>query len=176
MIQPLQLAVAAAIAMVVVGTLLPRGFIPLNRAEPVAASARPSNDPPQQTAMSYGGSETLEADAAGHFHAQAEIEGRVVAMIVDTGATFVSLSAEDAARVGLEPMPSDYTIAMSTANGTTHAAPVRLREIRVGAIVARDVPAVVLQPGLLGQSLLGMSFLKTVGHVEMGSRQLVLRE
>jgi aspartyl protease family protein len=174
--QPLQLALAVAVAMVAAGTLLPRGFVALNGAEPVAVSARPDAASPQQAALSFGGSETLEADTAGHFHAQAEIEGRIVPMIVDTGATFVSLSAEDAARIGLEPMPSDYTISMSTANGTTTAAPVHLREIRVGAIVARDVAAVVMQPGLLGQSLLGMSFLKTVAHVEMGSRQLVLRE
>jgi aspartyl protease family protein len=176
MTQPHHLALAVAIAMVALGTLLPRSFLALNGTEPVAASARPEEVPSRPAAMSFGGSETLEADAAGHFHAQAEIEGRVVPMIVDTGATFVSLSAEDAARIGLEPMPSDYTVTMATANGTTSAAPVHLREIRVGAIVARDVAAVVMRPGLLGQSLLGMSFLKTVAHVEMGSRQLVLRE
>jgi aspartyl protease family protein len=64
---------------------------------------------------------------------------------------------------------------VSTANGVVQTAPVRIREIRVGDILVRDVEAVVLPPRALGVSLLGMSFLRRLEGFEIAKGRLVLR-
>src|SRR3990172_6470937 len=78
---------------------------------------------------SGGGTVELAAGATGHYHADAEINGRPVEVMVDTGATLVALTYEDAERAGLRLKPSDFTRAMSTANGVTRVAPVTLDRV-----------------------------------------------
>ena len=67
-----------------------------------------------------------------------------------------------AARLGIYPRPSDYTVRVSTANGVTKAALVQLRSVEVGDIVVRDVQAIVHSDQGPGVNLLGMSFLSRV--------------
>ncbi len=165
-----------AVAMVIVGAVLSHRLPPQATDAPAPTADGDAARRPRTPSLSGAGSVTLAADAAGHFHAEAEIEGQTIPMLVDTGATTVALTERDASRIGMAPMPSDYKVRVSTANGIAAGAPIRLREIRVGGLVARDVPAMVMPAGLLAQSLLGMSFLNMLGHVEMGSRQLVLRQ
>ena len=57
-----------------------------------------------------GTSMQLRADGRGHFKAQVEIDQSRLAMLVDTGASMITLSFEDAASVGLHPSPSDFTM------------------------------------------------------------------
>ena len=118
----------------------------------------------------------LSADALGHFMTPVEIDGRRAAMLVDTGASMVTLTYDDAAAMGLHPSPSDFTIVTQTANGTARAAPVRLRSVRLGQIELRDIDAMVATRGSLGQSLLGMSFLKKLAGFEIAQGKLVLRQ
>jgi aspartyl protease family protein len=96
-------------------------------------------------------------------------------MLVDTGASIVALSYDDARAVGLSVHPAAFTRKLSTANGVVEAAPVQIREIRVGEIVARNVDAVVLPRGRLETSLLGMSFLKRLGGFEIARGRLTLK-
>jgi aspartyl protease family protein len=117
----------------------------------------------------------LSADARGHYHAQVEILGRRVPMLVDTGASIVALTQEDAAAFGVHVSPGDYTVALATASGMAKGAPATLREMRVEGILARDVEAVVLPRGVAGRSLLGMSFLRTLRGFEIADGRLVLR-
>jgi aspartyl protease family protein len=173
---PIKLAIMAAIVMAVVGTMLPRRLMPEATATMTDLSTGGSSGSELLPAPSGGRTVTLQADGFGHFHAGVEVDGRVISMMVDTGATEVALTADDAATIGLRPLRSDYTARISTANGVTAGAPVRLREVRIGAIVAHDVNAIVMEAGALGQSLLGMSFLAAIGHLEMGDHQLVLRQ
>jgi aspartyl protease family protein len=63
-----------------------------------------------------------------------------------------------------------------TANGTTFAAPVRLRSIAVGPIELRDVEALVTKPGSLNENLLGMSFLRRLRSYEVSKEFLTLRD
>lgn len=118
----------------------------------------------------------LRADGLGHFNAPVEIDQTRLAMVVDTGASFVTLSFEDAAAVGLHPSPSDFTMSLNTANGVSRVAPVRLHSVRLGRIELRDVEARIATRGALSQSLLGMSFLKKLGSFEIGGGQLILRQ
>jgi aspartyl protease family protein len=118
----------------------------------------------------------IAANEQGHYYADVFIDGRPVQVVVDTGATAVALREEDAASLGLFPSASDYTISVQTANGTAHAAPVKLREIKIGSIQLFDVDAIVAEHGALGVNLLGMTFLSRLSRVEMVGGSLLLRK
>jgi aspartyl protease family protein len=118
----------------------------------------------------------LQADARGHFETQAVINGRGIGVMIDTGATSVALRFEDAARLGLRTEPADFTIPISTANGTVKAARAILTEIRIGAVRIRNVEALVVPPRALATNLMGMSFLKRLSKVQIAGSKLVLVE
>ena len=80
--------------------------------------------------------------------------------MVDTGATMVALTYEDAERAGIRLKPSDFTRGVSTANGVTRVAPVTLERVSIGDITVRNVAASVSERGRLQTTLLGMSFLE----------------
>lgn len=129
-----------------------------------------------QAQVSSGREVTLSAQSNGHYVADIDINGRDIEVLVDTGATLVSLTYEDAERVGLFLSPNDFTARVSTANGAAKVAPVRLDRVEIGGITVRDVDAVVSERGRLGTTLLGMSFLSRLGRVDMRQGQLVLAE
>jgi aspartyl protease family protein len=115
-------------------------------------------------------------DRSGNYRTDVEIDGHFIQMMVDTGATYVSLTDADANAVGLRPPPSDYTYRTMTANGMGVAAKVRIAELRIGPMQIDNIEAFVMPPGVLGTSLLGMSALRRLGSVEISSGQLVLRQ
>ncbi|MFH6782084.1 MULTISPECIES: retropepsin-like aspartic protease family protein [Methylobacterium] len=117
----------------------------------------------------------LAQDGAGQFRAHPQVEGQVLRMLVDTGATHCVFTSEDAARIGLRLSGRDFTAKVGTANGTIPAAPVRVREVRVGGITVRDVEALVLPSGRLETSLLGMSFLRRLRGFEVAAGRMTLR-
>jgi aspartyl protease family protein len=137
----------------------------------LVGSARPEASANAATGRSL----TVSADLAGHFVVHPALNGQRVRMLVDTGASSVALSHEDAALLGLRVEPRDFRGRVSTANGVVQTAPVRIKEIRVGDILVRDVEAVVLPPRALGVSLLGMSFLRRLEGFEIAKGRLVLR-
>lgn len=147
---------------------------PAPQPAPQTASVSRQQAPAPARASGFG-SVVLKADAGGHFHAQIEIDGQRIPMLVDTGATIVALRAEDAQRLGVNPMPSDFTIKISTANGEIRAARANLREVRLENLTVTDVAAVVMPPGVLAQSLLGMSFMKKLGSFQVANGELVLK-
>lgn len=111
----------------------------------------------------------------GHFAVRGAINGRAMTLLIDTGASTVVLKPADAARAGIDPKSLSYTAAVHTANGTTFAAPVRLRSIAIGPIELRDVQALVTKPGSLNENLLGMSFLSQLRSYEVSKEFLTLR-
>ena len=123
------------------------------------------------------GETRLSPDRLGHFLAEATVNGTALQMLVDTGASFVSLSAKDAELLGLHPGERDFTYRVSTANGVVKAALVRLREMQVGDVSLRDVQALVPEAsGGPPMSLLGMSFLKRLAGFETIQGKLILRQ
>lgn len=117
----------------------------------------------------------VSADLRGHYLVRPEIENFRIQMMVDTGASLVALKASDAKALGIRPSPRDYTMSLSTANGSVRGARVTLREVRLGDIVIRNVEAVVLPEGALGVSLLGNSFLRKLKGYEVQTGRMVLR-
>jgi aspartyl protease family protein len=105
----------------------------------------------------------------------AQINGAQVAMVLDTGATSVVLTQEAAKAAGLPVEILAYTATIETANGRARAAPVTLDRIAIGGIVERAVPALILPPGQLRTSLLGMSFLSRLQSWEVRGERLLIR-
>lgn len=118
----------------------------------------------------------LRAGSGGHFHAIARLAGADIDVMVDTGATMVALSYEDARRAGIFVRDSDFTQRVRTANGMASVAPVTLPRVTIGDITVANVEAVVSQPGRLATSLLGMTFLGRLGRAELRNGVLLLQE
>jgi aspartyl protease family protein len=116
---------------------------------------------------------TFRARDDGHFQVEAMVDGKRILFMVDTGASDVVLTRDDAERLGLQPESLDYSRVYETANGTGYGAPVRLGEIVVGPIRLTDVRASVNQAPM-DRSLLGMSFLGRLGAYEVRGDRLTL--
>ncbi|MBX9470078.1 MAG: TIGR02281 family clan AA aspartic protease [Rhizobium sp.] len=118
----------------------------------------------------------LHKTLGGHFETSVGMGPVSVPVLIDTGASSVALRYEDAMRMGIDPGDLSFTRTVLTANGRASAAPLRIPEIRLGSIVRTNVEAVVLEEGLLDQSLLGMSFLSTLSSMQMQTDELRLRD
>lgn len=112
---------------------------------------------------------------AGEFNLLARVNNAELVMLVDTGASSVVLTVEDARAAGLPVDLLKYDVTIQTAKGRGHAASVVIDKITVGGITERRVPALVAQPGQLQSSLLGMSFLSRLESFEVRGERLVLR-
>ncbi|ASR06056.1 MULTISPECIES: TIGR02281 family clan AA aspartic protease [Rhizobium] len=112
----------------------------------------------------------------GHFKADVAVNGQTVEMLVDTGASMVALSREDAERIGIDLSRLTYSMTIMTANGRGRAAPVTLDQVAIGPIIRNNVAASVAEDGRLDQSLLGMSFLETLGSLQMQTDELRMRD
>ena len=139
-------------------------------------SAPATTEGPRQTASPSGFSVELKSDRRGHFEAEAEVNGRNISALVDTGASMVVLTYDDAERSGIFVKPSDFTVTSRTANGTARNAPVTLDELCIESVCVRNVPAMVAEEGRLHVSLLGMTYLGRLSRFEVRSGTLVLEE
>jgi aspartyl protease family protein len=115
----------------------------------------------------------FRARGDGHFHVEAMVNGERVLFLVDTGASDVVLTPDDAARLGFEPQSLSYSEAYRTANGIGYGAPIRLDTIEVGPIRLTDVAASVNQAPM-DRSLLGMTFLRRLSAYEVRGDSLTL--
>jgi aspartyl protease family protein len=125
----------------------------------IALSSLPHATSPEAPELRLFPLTELKAVSGGHFITTAEINGRDIDVMVDTGATAVALSYEDAETAGLRPSSLDYTVTVSTANGLAKAAPVTLEKVEIDGVRVSDVNGLVMPEGAMRGSLLGMSFL-----------------
>jgi aspartyl protease family protein len=112
--------------------------------------------------------------ADGHYWAEANVNGHEVKFLVDTGATAVSLTMEDARRLGINPTSLDYDARVITANGATRGARVKLDTVSVAGAEVHDVDALVVEAGL-STSLLGMTYLGRLSQFEATPTAMILR-
>lgn len=136
---------------------------------------RPEIPPDIQPEIRLMAMTQLKAGSGGHFITTADINGREVKVLVDTGATVVALSYEDAENVGLKPHTLDYTIPVSTANGVAKAARVKLKFVMIDNLKVRDVDGMVLPEGTMRGTLLGMSFLSRLKSFTISDGKLILK-
>jgi aspartyl protease family protein len=83
--------------------------------------------------------------------------------MVDTGASLVAINETTARRIGVSIASLDFKYPISTANGETRAAHIRLQRVEIGSVRVEDVDAFVLRDKALSGTLIGMSFLKRLG-------------
>jgi aspartyl protease family protein len=168
--------VTFAAAAVVAGLIVPH-FADRMKAPAtfVAAPTQPTVVPVTPT-TSDSDSVVVPRDSVGRFRTGGRIDGRELQFTVDTGASIVALTADDAAQLGIHPAPVEYTMLIKTANGTVHAAPTTLDMVEVGDIMVRDVAAVVMPDGALSENLLGMSFLSRLRHFDYSDGKMVLEQ
>lgn len=136
-----------------------------------AAVVRPALDAPQ---ISNSTSAQIARAADGHYWAEADIDGRAIRVLVDTGATVVALTRQDAQRLGLRLTPSDFIHTVETASGPVKAAAVELGHVAVAGARVTKVRALVVEQGL-PHSLLGMSYLGRLSAFEARPTGLTLR-
>jgi len=110
----------------------------------------------------------------GHFAVRASVDQVPLTLLVDTGASFVTLTTGDASGIGIDVGRLRFVTQIRTANGVIRAAPITLTSVSVGTIERREVPALVAPPNSLDQSLLGMSFLDTLNGYGISGDRLVL--
>ncbi len=110
----------------------------------------------------------------GHYWAEAQVDGRWVHFLVDTGASTVALTKQDAQRLGFDLSALVYDRPVSTANGKTMAAGVTLDRVAVAGARVDRVEAMVVPEGL-SASLLGMSYLGRLSRFEATPTALILR-
>lgn len=109
----------------------------------------------------------------GHYWADGQVNGAPVRFLVDTGASKVSLTPQDARRLGLDLAGLVYDQRVRTADGDSLAARVRLSSVTVDGVRVADVDAMVIDRGLPA-SLLGMSYLGRLSRFEATPSSLVL--
>jgi aspartyl protease family protein len=119
------------------------------------------------------GSIELQRQPDSHFYADVRINGAPVHMLVDTGATLIALSREDAQSAGVATSIGMPNVVGEGADGEVHGEWVRLESVELGPLSARGLEAVVLNSG--AQSLLGQQFLSQFKSVEIHGDRMVLR-
>jgi clan AA aspartic protease (TIGR02281 family) len=142
---------------------------------PPAPADPPGNNATAPTILRAGpGVHTLtyRADPRGHVALVALVNGAPVRFLVDTGASRVTLTAEDARAAGIGSGELVFNQRSQTANGLAREAPVTLHEVRIDRLSIDNVSAAVNEN--LTVSLLGMSFLKRLKSFEMRDGSLTI--
>ncbi len=127
---------------------------------------------PRQSVLSTGQVEVPRM-FDGHFYLTARLNGEPVEFVVDTGATDVVLTKDDARRVGIDPEALTYTGTAMTANGVVRTARATIERITLGEIEDRNLE-VWINEGAMDRSLLGMAYLRRFSRIEIADDMLIL--
>ncbi|ADL00387.1 conserved hypothetical protein [Brevundimonas subvibrioides ATCC 15264] len=148
----------------------------LSHQSPRAAEAATPVQPMAQSVIVpvTGQPAQIAKSADGHFWAEADIDGRAIRVLVDTGASVVALTRDDALRLGLRLTPADFNRTVETASGPAKAAAIQLDHVAVAGARVERVQALVVEKGL-PHSLLGMSYLGRLSAFEARPTGLTLR-
>lgn len=124
-----------------------------------------------------GGEVILRRDnRSGQFETTALVNGVETSFLVDTGASSVVIPYSEAKRIGIADTDLNYLLQVSTANGTTFVAPIRLNALKIGDIVVNDIRAAVSKPGELESGLLGMTFLDRLEGYSVSGDVMTLKQ
>ena len=132
--------------------------------------AQRANEP---TVIKNDGTVELNRNEDGHFYADVQINGAPVHMLVDTGASVIALSRDDARSAGIATSIGMNDVVGEGADGAVHGEYVKVDRMELGPRTVEGLDAVVLNSG--EQSLLGQSFLAKFDSVEIHGNTMVLR-
>ena len=114
----------------------------------------------------------IYANANGMFELDGSINGRPTGFLLDTGATYIALSSDEADRLGIAYQSAPKSL-IQTASEVVPAWQVRLGQVKVGDIVVSNVDAVILNGSTPSTALLGMSFLKNLKMQRNGAAMIL---
>ncbi len=124
---------------------------------------------PSGASAEADGTIALSLSKDGHYYTRAEVNGVTIKFMIDTGASSIVLTPNDARRVGFDVASLSFTEQTETANGIGRAAIIELEDLRIAHLAMRGLPARVNQAPM-SESLLGMEFLRRLNgwRVERG--------
>lgn len=171
------------LAMIAIGTLVGIAMPSRAPAPAAAVETEPAHvvtaQRPVRTAAAptgpgaWGGELRLRPRANGHFYATASVNGQPIAFVVDTGATTVALTVDDARRAGIAVDPSRFDVVGTGASGPIRGHEIEIRTIALDGKEARGLTGVVLDG--LEVSLLGQTYLSRLQEVRMAGGEMILR-
>jgi len=163
----------ALIGVALLAPSMPSGLRGIDAPDARAAPSadKPTGEEPGDGTIASASARELMRAPDGHFYAEAQVNGARIRFLVDTGASIVALTRQDAQRAGIA-LPSERAIARGV-GGDVEVIPVTIDRLAIGTIEARDVRAAVAEE--LEVSLLGQSYLSRVGRVEISGDRMVLR-
>ncbi|MEW9898849.1 retropepsin-like aspartic protease [Chitinivorax sp. PXF-14] len=123
---------------------------------------------------SGAGKTVLQSDGQGHFLTDVMINGATVRGLVDTGATYVSMSMSQARSLGIK-LDGAPKGAMQTANGAVPAYLVKLQSVKVGDITLSNIDGLVSAGDQGGVVLIGMSFLNRLSMQRDGEKMVLTK-
>lgn len=117
---------------------------------------------------------TLIADSRGHFVTIGAINGITVRVLVDTGASLISMGSTEARRLGINYTAGQKAFS-STANGVVPTYRVKIDEVRIGDVTLNNVDGMVHVGDNLPIVLLGMSFLNRMEMKRDGEKMVLTK-
>lgn len=166
---------AALVTIVIVGAgigaMMPSGHrnaapVPDARAETEENAAHVSPTEPLRELV-------LNRRANGHYYVDGLVNGRETHFLIDTGATHVAITLDDAKRIGLDIDPGDFDYVGQGAGGPVRGQQVMIDRIVIGGRVVTNVRAAVVEG--LTTNLLGQSVLSQLGTLEISRDRLTVR-
>ena len=131
--------------------------------------------PTHRTEPSAPGIEvSLQRSSDRHFYATASVNGHDVRFLVDTGASEIALTEDDARKVGIKFDPDRYELLGEGASGFVRGQYVNLDTIQIDGIHENGVKAVVVEGAAV--SLLGQPFLENIDEIVIRKGEMVLRD
>ena len=140
----------------------------------IEQTAPQSTQPLTQPIVESSSVVSIRKSPDGQFWTDGRANSANIKFLIDTGASVVALTPEDARRAGHNPRNMKFDIPVNTANGQIFAGRVQLKSVTIGAVTVRDVEALVVPEGL-SVSLLGMSYLGRLQKVEATPTMMILR-
>jgi aspartyl protease family protein len=116
---------------------------------------------------------TLRKSDDGHFWVTADVNGRPVRFLIDSGATFTALSADAARQAGVEADGLSLKTVIETANGTVEAERGTIGKLDVGSLTMRDHD-VVISDAFGDTNVLGMNFLSDLESWRVEGSSMIL--
>lgn len=155
----------------------PSGNVPADRVIMASAAEQRPSDVGETSDASLNPlnrSIVLTRAPNGYFYADVQINnGAPLHMLVDTGATIIALSRDDAQMAGLAVPIGMNDVVGQGADGAVRGQQVVLDRVTLGDKTVEGVPAIVLNSG--GQSLLGQAFLSRFASVHIEDDKMILR-
>jgi aspartyl protease family protein len=109
----------------------------------------------------------------GHFYLNVKINNKEVRFMIDTGASDIVLSKNDAKKIAINLDNLNFNRIYQTANGKSFGASIKLDEIEISKVKFFDVNASV-NSGEMSVSLMGMDFLRRFKRYEFYQDKLIL--